>query len=122
VFLHLLYENKPVISEQALWGIGNIAGDCHAFRDMVLTKGGLECLIRIVENTNVSSLMRHGIWALSNLCRGAPLPHYDMIKPAISVIARAILSGFIEGDVLSDSLWVLASHCEGQKSRIQRLV
>jgi len=66
--------------------------------------------------------MQQGIWALSNLCRGVPLPQYELIKPAISVLGRGILSGVLEGDGLSDSLWALANHCEGQKSRIQRLV
>lgn len=33
VLLHLLYLDRPYLNEQALWGIGNIAGDCSKFRD-----------------------------------------------------------------------------------------
>jgi hypothetical protein len=66
--------------------------------------------------------MQLGVWAISNLCRGTPLPQYELIKPAVSVLGRAVLSGLLEGESLSDSLWALANHSEGQKSRIQRLV
>jgi hypothetical protein len=40
VLLRILYENRPQLSRQALWGLGNIAGDCAAFRDDILRKGG----------------------------------------------------------------------------------
>jgi hypothetical protein len=36
VFLKLVYENKPGVNEQAVWGLGNIAGDCPKFRDLVI--------------------------------------------------------------------------------------
>jgi hypothetical protein len=40
-FMHLLYENSPNVIEQALWGLGNIAGDCPKCRDQVILKGGV---------------------------------------------------------------------------------
>jgi hypothetical protein len=33
VLLRILYENRAQLSRQALWGLGNIAGDCAKFRD-----------------------------------------------------------------------------------------
>lgn len=41
VLIDLLYQNQPYIIDQALWGLGNIAGDCAKFRDIILSKGGL---------------------------------------------------------------------------------
>jgi hypothetical protein len=40
LFLQLLYENRPFLNEQALWGLGNLAADCSQFRDDILMKGG----------------------------------------------------------------------------------
>ena len=48
LFVKLLSENRPGIAEQAIWAVGNIAGDCAYYRDAVLKAGGMEPLIRIV--------------------------------------------------------------------------
>jgi hypothetical protein len=74
--LKIINENKQGINEQAVWGIGNIAGDCPKFRDEVLKKGGLLVLIKVIENTNNKSLISNGAWAISNLCRGVPSPKF----------------------------------------------
>lgn len=103
-----LAENLPGINEQAVWGVGNIAGDNPKLRDLVLSKGGLTSLIKIVENTNNKFLISNGAWAISNLCRGSPPPKYEHVKPAIPVLAKLIISGNIEGEILSDVLWALS--------------
>jgi hypothetical protein len=56
------------------------------------------------------NVIRQGAWALSNLCRGAPLPKYDIIKPAIPLLARAILNNILIGDELLDALWALVNN------------
>lgn len=56
--------------EQALWGLGNIAGDCDFCRDTVIMKGGVECVVRIVDNAINQAVVSLGCWVLSNLCRG----------------------------------------------------
>ena len=38
LFVEILTENNLSLIEQAVWGIGNIAGDCIGFRDMLLSK------------------------------------------------------------------------------------
>lgn len=48
LFLKLVYADILHISEQALWGLGNVAGDCCAFRDLVISKGAVDCFIRII--------------------------------------------------------------------------
>jgi len=39
--MSVIKENKPHIVEQALWGLGNIAGDSTKFRDTILNNGGV---------------------------------------------------------------------------------
>jgi hypothetical protein len=39
----------------------------------------------------MKKLAIQGMWALSNLCRGQPLPKYNMIKKAVHIICRYAL-------------------------------
>lgn len=94
--LQLLLQPNIVIIEQALWCIGNIAGDTTMFRDMIIMRGGVDCLVRIGENNQNMSVIRKIAWVLSNLCRGCPLPKYELIKPAIALLATVVVSGILD--------------------------
>lgn len=76
----LLQENELGIVDQAIWGIGNLAADQVKFRDIILKKGGIEILAKIVENTTNKHIIRNGAWAVTNLCRGLPVPEHKYIK------------------------------------------
>lgn len=76
LFVELLKSNNPGIVEQAIWAIGNISSDCIFYRDNIVRAGGLNNLVEVVNKTNEETLIKHGCWALSNLCRGSPLPRY----------------------------------------------
>ena len=41
---------------------------------MILKCDGLKPLVNILLNTQDKKIIKHGSWALSNLCRGRPLP------------------------------------------------
>lgn len=43
---------------------------------MILKANGLDPLIKIITTTNNKNTIKHGTWALSNLCRGRPLPDF----------------------------------------------
>jgi importin subunit alpha-6/7 len=80
-------------------------------------------LISIAEKSSFKSIMKRAAWAISNLCRGTPLPKFDIVKNGIVTLAKIILSRVLDEEELSDCLWAISSHCnEGQKSRIQRIV
>ena len=68
--MQLLYENNGPILENALWGLGNIAGDCCNCRNTVIMKGGVECVIRIITQSEFINVKQLGIWVLSNLALG----------------------------------------------------
>ena len=123
LFIKLLSENKPGIAEQAVWAIGNIAGDCIFYRDTILKSGGLEPLIRIVQNTTDKSLIKQGAWAISNLCRGSPLPKYDFVKASIPTLCQVLKMGLIDDkDILADCCWAISYLTEGAKSKIQKVI
>lgn len=120
--LQLLYENSGCILEQAMWGLGNIAGDCTFCRDTVIMKGGVECITRLVEQSSIPREVQLGCWVLSNLCRGETPPKYDLIKGALPVLASTVVKGTLTGQYLSGALWSLSLHSESSKSKIRLLL
>ncbi len=79
--------------------------------------------MRLVECSESIEVTRQGVWALCNLCRGTPLPKYEIIKPIIPLLCKHVASGVLTGNELYDALWTVASHTEGQqKSKVQRVL
>ncbi|CAG5097904.1 Oidioi.mRNA.OKI2018_I69.XSR.g15284.t1.cds [Oikopleura dioica] len=69
-FVRLLHCAVPEVVEQAVWALGNIAGDGAPFRDQVLAAGVIEPLVKIIDNTQASVPFLQNIsWTMSNLCR-----------------------------------------------------
>jgi importin subunit alpha-6/7 len=58
---------------------------------MILKYGGLTHLIKIVDESNNKNTIKHGTWAISNLCRGRPLPKFDQVKFAIPILAKMLI-------------------------------
>jgi hypothetical protein len=108
--LELLEESHFRLNEQAIWAIGNIGGDSIKFRDLIIQKGGLAALIKLAEKSSNKNIIKRAAWAISNLCRGTPLPKFDAIKFAIPTLAKIILSQVLADDELSDCLWAVSSH------------
>lgn len=67
--------------EQAIWGIGNIAGDGPRIRDIVISAGAVEPISNLLDQvTSASStFVRNASWTLSNFCRGRPSPALNSI-------------------------------------------
>jgi hypothetical protein len=95
LFVELLKSNNTGIVEQAVWAIGNISSDCVFYRDNIIRAGGLINLVEATKRLADEGLIKHCCWALSNLCRGSPLPKYDHIKHAIPILCQAIAHGKI---------------------------
>jgi len=36
-----LFENLPGVVDQAVWAIGNLSGDCVAYRDKIIQAGAM---------------------------------------------------------------------------------
>ena len=80
------------IAEQATWAIGNLAGDNSYFRDELIKKGAIYQLATLIaQNSNFLSVVKNGMWALCNLCRGKPIPAYQLIREGIQLICRFIV-------------------------------
>merc|ERR1712045_893793 len=120
LFVELLLSPDEDVREQAVWALGNIAGDCPNFRDLVLQSGGLNPIMRIVSETGRPSLMRNATWTLSNLCRGKPPPPLEWVTPALPTFTNLISS--VDVEVLTDACWALSYLSDGSNDRISAVI
>jgi hypothetical protein len=75
---------------QAVWALGNIAGDSHLCRDMVLKEGALPALIRQLGEPRKITMLRNATWTLSNFCRGKPSPPFELVQDALGILSHLI--------------------------------
>lgn len=122
IFVRLLGSTSSDVKEQAIWALGNIAGDGPEFRNIVLSEGILTPLLEIFkEPNNRLSTLRNGTWTLSNLCRGKePQPDWELISIVIPTLSRLIYSS--DEEMLADTCWALSYLSDGLNDRIQRII
>lgn len=117
-FIQLLGSPHIEVVEQVIWGIGNIAGDSPLTRDSVINSGALERIAMVLDQAVPgTSFMRNASWALSNLCRGRPQPHYEHVKRAIPSLMKVLIENDKE-DIITDICWALSYLSDGNKERI----
>jgi importin subunit alpha-1 len=80
IFVQLLSSPNDDVREQAVWALGNIAGDSPQCRDYVLQNGALQPLLSQLTDASKLSMLRNATWTLSNLCRGKPQPNFAWVS------------------------------------------
>ncbi len=118
VLVDLLTSNHIEVVEQAIWGLGNIAGDSHRVRDLVINAGAINPIADILDRAKPgSSFVRNASWTLSNLCRGRPPPDYLKVKRAVKSLAKVLIENDVE-DILIDVCWAISYLSDGGEERI----
>jgi hypothetical protein len=122
-FVNLLRSPNAEVREQAVWALGNIAGDSPEYRDLVLKTGdSMQRLITILENDHTSpklTMIRNATWCMSNFCRGKPKPNFNQIKTCIPVLAKLLMQN--DPEVLTDSCWALSYVTDDQTQGNQKI-
>ncbi len=77
----LLQSPHRTNQEQAIWALGNIAGENFKFRDMVLESGVLKTIIHILQHTSIYTVLKSCVWCIANMCRGHPQPPLSKVQP-----------------------------------------
>ena len=94
------------LREQAVWCLGNIAGDGPKCRDLVLNAPhALSALLDNLQRDSVN-LRRNATWTLSNLCRGKPRLSEEHVGTLLSALCAGLL-GSEDCAILADSAWGL---------------
>ena len=106
----MIKSNKPYISEQAMWGLGNIAADSVSLRDTVLVKNGMEVVIKAVEESQNATFLKMGAWTMANLMRGQPQPKFRLVKNAIPILCNLLMSGILNEEESAQCLWSISAH------------
>lgn len=120
-FISLLSSNYEDVQEQAVWALGNIAGDSPECRDHVIACGILTPLLQLLSKVTHLSMTRNAVWALSNLCRGkSPPPVFSKVAPCLPVLAHIL--NHSDSDVLADACWALSYLSDGPNDKIQAVI
>eukprot|EP01120_Amphizonella_sp_Union-15-10_P011148 TRINITY_DN4655_c0_g1_i3.p1 TRINITY_DN4655_c0_g1~~TRINITY_DN4655_c0_g1_i3.p1 ORF type:complete len:458 (-),score=118.47 TRINITY_DN4655_c0_g1_i3:2-1375(-) len=120
IFLSLLSSPNDDVAEQVVWAIGNIAGDSSFLRDYVLSLHALPALVKLLWESPRLSMLRNGTWALSNLCRGKPGPKWELVRPAMELLAHLVYSA--DEEVLADACWALSYLSDSTNESIQAII
>jgi importin subunit alpha-1 len=119
-FVRLLGSADHNVCEQAVWALGNIAGDSPIYRDLLFERGVLTELTQIPERFGHSgmplTLRRNMTWTISNLCRGKPAPPLSAVASALPYLAAMLQ--YPDSQVVADALWSLSHISDGTNDRI----
>jgi len=112
------------LREQAAWAIGNVAGDCPTFRDILLGLNAVPILVNSIDpdSAPTTALIRNVVWTISNLnrCRNPPAD-FQLIKPSLPILAR-LLKTSSDSEILTDCCWAFSYVSDGPNERIQDII
>ncbi|EOA40102.1 hypothetical protein CARUB_v10008795mg [Capsella rubella] len=119
-FVQLLSSTSEDVREQAVWALGNVAGDSPRCRDHVLSCEAMMPLLGQFNEHSKLSMLRNATWTLSNFCRGKPQPPLEQTTPALPVLERLLHSN--DEEVLTDASWALSYLSDGTNEKIQTVI
>uniref|UniRef100_A0A8C9DYJ8 Importin subunit alpha-8 n=1 Tax=Phocoena sinus TaxID=42100 RepID=A0A8C9DYJ8_PHOSS len=115
-FISLSASPHAHISEQAVWALGNIAGDGVVFQDLVIKHGAVDPLLALLAVPDLSSLacgyLRNLTWTLSNLCH--------VVEQILLTLVRLLHHD--DPEVLAGACWAISYLTDGPNEWIEMVV
>ena len=109
------------VREQAVWALGNIAGDSTKCRDFVLQHGAMRALLELLSEDHKVSMLRNATWTLSNFCRGKnPQPAWELVAPALPTLTKLVYA--MDDEILIDACWAISYLSDGANEKIQAVI
>lgn len=114
--IELLKVGTPEIQDQALWTIGNIAGDCETTRDILINNGATDPIISLVQRELCSpneglAYLKNQAWVLSNINRGRnPPPPLDHMEKCLGVLIEMV--NIDDPEINADVYWAIGYICD----------
>nr|CAG4707747.1 unnamed protein product [Naegleria fowleri] len=110
-FIQLIPIEDDEVRSQVIWGLGNIAGDSCAMRDLVLELGAIPLLHEeIVRPLNRLSIKRNG----------TPIVSFEYVKQCLPTIDKLLDES--DEEVLTDACWAAFYASDGPIERLQACV
>lgn len=78
-------------------------------------------MIRLLTTSGNKHAVKHGTWALSNLCRGRPAPKFELVQEAIIPLAK-VLQTEDDPEILTDAAWAMSYLSDGDEDVVQLVV
>ncbi|KAJ4905469.1 Importin subunit alpha-3 [Raphanus sativus] len=120
LFVQLLSSANEEVREQAVWALGNVAGDSPKCRDIVLSCCAMLPLLSQFNEHTKLSMLRNATWTLSNFCRGKPQPSFEQTSPALPFLKGLVQ--LTDDEVLTDACWALAYLSDNTNEHIQAVI
>ncbi|KAI9338838.1 armadillo-type protein [Obelidium mucronatum] len=122
--IHLLRSSGDQVRVQAAWALGNVAGDCKEYTQILLDHGIMEPLLEIpyYEMSQRKCIQaRHVVcWVIANLCRWDNRD-WSQVEPCFPLIQDTVLN-FRDEDVMSEAMWALSRIFHGKNPGNSKLV
>lgn len=80
-------------------------------------------LIYVLETTKCGDLIEPGAWALSNLCRGKPLPNMELVVDGVMALGSLITKNKIRDEnTFTDCCWSISFGFPKKKEYFEKLI
>ena len=124
LLIRLLNDAEWEVREQAVWALGNVAGDGASCRDFLLRSGCLEgvlCMVTAAASSPLSpNYLCNATWALSNLFRGKPAADLASVERALPLLGALLQHS--NGEVVMYALWAVAHAADGGDAYVGALL
>jgi len=93
-------------ADQAVWGLGNIAGESKALRNRIMDLGVLQCVVDSLSAWHGENAAKtNAVWAISNIVRYSTNMSLDEVRMVLPALCKMLRQQGPDEAVVKDLLW-----------------